>query len=260
MEKKLYKDQMGREVKIVKQPSRIISLVPSQTELLIDLGLSDQIVGLTKFCVHPKELKQQKTIIGGTKNFRFNTIRSLQPDLIIGNKEENYKEGIEILEKEFPVWMSDIYDLSNAYEMMESIGEITGSGKAVQNLVGEIKSSFQDLEKIKGSVLYLIWQDPFIGAGQNTFINNMLEMIGFRNVLGGERYPSLQIQDIEDLDPEYILLSSEPFPFKEKHMDFFKDRFPNAKPVLVDGEMFSWYGSRLRYAPVYFNSLKNSLN
>ena len=92
-----FTDQLNRNIFIPNPPKRIISLVPSQTELLVDLGLEDRIVGVTKFCVHPRDLREKKTIVGGTKNYRFEVIDSLQPDLIIGNKEENDKEGIEIL-------------------------------------------------------------------------------------------------------------------------------------------------------------------
>ena len=120
-------DQLNRTVSIPKNPKRIISLVPSQTELLVDLGLADRIVGVTKFCIHPKGLKQEKTIIGGTKNFNFEKIKALKPDLIIGNKEENYKEGIEKLEQDFPIWMSDIYTIWDALDMILSIGKITDS-------------------------------------------------------------------------------------------------------------------------------------
>ena len=99
---------MGVHIELKSAPRRIVSLVPSQTELLYDLGLEDRVVGITKFCVHPDYWRKTKKIIGGTKNFDFDTIRSLQPDLILGNKEENYQQGIAELKKEFPVWMSDI--------------------------------------------------------------------------------------------------------------------------------------------------------
>ncbi|WP_186754759.1 ABC transporter substrate-binding protein [Echinicola salinicaeni] len=259
MEKKLYIDQMGRQVELDKIPKRIVSLVPSQTELLIDLGLIDRLVGITKFCIHPKGLKTEKTVIGGTKNFRFDVIRSLEPDLIIGNKEENYKEGIEILAQEFPVWMSDIYALEDAFNMMSGIGEITSTAVEAKKLIGKIKASWLNDIRPLGTALYLIWQEPLIGVGRKTFINDMLKMHGFKNVLKSDRYPSLQTQDIEELDPDFIFLSSEPYPFKEKHLDVFRKQFPSAKVVLVDGEICSWYGSRLLYAPAYFASLINRL-
>src|SRR5690606_23292409 len=138
-----YIDQMNRRIYLEKMPERIISLVPSQTELLVDLGLAERIVGVTKFCIHPFGFKQKKTIIGGTKNFDFDKIDALKPDLIIGNKEENYKEGIERLIKNFPVWMSDIYDLQDTLQMMQSIGEITGKKNQAQELARAIATGFE---------------------------------------------------------------------------------------------------------------------
>ncbi len=123
-----YMDQMKREVWLEKTPEKIVSLVPSLTELLVDLGLKDKLVGVTKFCVHPKGIKKEKTIIGGTKNFNIEKIKAIQPDLIIGNKEENDKEGVEELAKYFPVWVSDGSDFGDALVMIKSIGEITGEG------------------------------------------------------------------------------------------------------------------------------------
>lgn len=230
-------------------------MVPSQTELLVDLGLWDRIVGVTKFCVHPKGLKKEKTVIGGTKNFHFDKIESLQPDLIIGNKEENYQEGIEKLAEKFPVWMSDIYTLEDAYRMILSIGELTDTSiKAVQ-IVSQIKDGLEKEFKFKGSAVYLIWKDPLIVVGTNTFIDFMLEKAGFNNLINQSRYPEIDLEEIVKLNPEFLLLSSEPFPFKEKHISFFQEKLPKTKIKIVDGEMFSWYGSRLLFTGKYFEGL-----
>ena len=114
-------DHLGKQISISFPPKRIISLVPSQTELLADLGLEDRIVGITKFCIHPEPWQKTKTIVGGTKKFRFDVIDSLKPDLIIGNKEENYQGGIEQLKSQYPVWMSDIVTLKDAFAMIREI-------------------------------------------------------------------------------------------------------------------------------------------
>lgn len=250
-----YKDQMGRKLNLPDVPRRIISLVPSQTELLVDLGLKDSLVGVTKFCVHPKGLKKEKTIIGGTKNFLFDRIADLKPDLIIGNKEENYREGISILEKQFPVWMSDIYHLEDALQMMEGIGVITAKEKQAHQITQTISSGFKHEFKPKGSALYLIWQDPLMTVGTSTFIDGMLQKAGYVNVVKKERYPILSREQIFELNPDHILLSSEPYPFRQKHVRQFKAKYPEANIRLVDGEMFSWYGSRLLKASGYLNSL-----
>jgi ABC-type Fe3+-hydroxamate transport system substrate-binding protein len=250
---------MQRTVEIKSTVSRIVSLVPSQTELLIDLGLKDRLVGVTKFCVHPSELRKEIQLIGGTKNAKIELIQSLNPDLIIGNKEENNQLDIEVLEHLFPTWMSDIFTLEDSLEMIKRVGEITETTKKAHHIISEIQTNFSELGKLNSakSVLYLIWKKPFIGAARNTFIHSMLERLGLENVLQEDRYPEVQL---EKVNPDFIFLSSEPFPFKEKHIKEFQVQFPESQVVLVDGEFFSWYGSRLIEAPSYFKKLLNLIS
>lgn len=250
-------DQLGSQVVLPATPRRIVSLVPSQTELLCDLGLYQEIVGVTRFCGHPFSLQKEKQIVGGTKNFKLDVIEKLSPDIIIGNKEENDKNLIGKLKEKFPVWMSDIVGLSDARNMIASLGMLTGKINEAEAVISKINASFSTLKpKLPRRVLYLIWKDPWMAAGSKTFIHAMLELLGLVNcVEHKERYPQLSDDDIRNLNPELILLSSEPYPFKEKHMNELKKISLNAKTVLVDGEMFSWYGSRLIKAAEYFNQL-----
>lgn len=251
-------DQMGRTVVVPDFPQRIISLVPSQTELLFDLGLGDRVVGITKFCIHPAIWRKQKAIVGGTKQYKFDAIAVLKPDLIIGNKEENEKDGIDRLTSEFPVWMSDIANLGDALSMIKSIGGLVGKDKGADEMVMEISKSFSSLSvpsSVKKS-LYLIWKRPYMAAGKDTFIHEMMNVAGFENVLTEGRYPELNIDQVKALNPEVVLLSSEPYPFKEKDIQEIQEVLPLAEVKLVDGEMFSWYGSRLKEVPNYFKSLK----
>jgi ABC-type Fe3+-hydroxamate transport system substrate-binding protein len=254
-------DQMGREVLAPEKPLRIVSLVPSQTELLVDLGLSDRIVGLTKFCIHPEGFKREKTIVGGTKNVNIDKVRALQPDLIIGNKEENFKADIERLEKEFPVWMSDIVTLSDTYEFMRLLGELVDVDTS--GMISEIRQNFQKLESLishsnpKTKVGYVIWNNPVMLAAHGTFINHLLEFLGFENISSVDRYPEVDLTKFKGLD--YLFLSSEPYPFKDHHIAEFSALLPGTKIVLVDGEYFSWYGSRLLGAPAYFQQLLKEL-
>lgn len=251
---------MQRTVEVNSTVLRIVSLVPSQTELLVDLGLREKLVGVTKFCIHPVGLKKEVQIIGGTKNAKIDRIKSLNPDLIIGNKEENNQTDIEQLEKDFPVWMSDIFNLTDALEMLEQIGELTGTQEKALELRSAIEQNFELLSTLKPtgkSVLYLIWKDPYIAAGKNTFIDSMLETLGFENAMDQERYPEV---DLETVNPDLVFLSSEPYPFKEKHIESLQNQFPGSQVVLVDGEYFSWYGSRLLGAPAYFLELLGSIS
>lgn len=249
------RDQLGRIIQIPDNPRRIISLVPSQTELLVSLGLADRIVGVTKFCVHPDWIKDEKAIIGGTKNYRFDVIDELQPDLIIGNKEENEKDGIALLAEKYPVWLSDIYSLEDNYDMITSFGEIFQVSEIAAAMNEKIRFGFAQPLASKGSAVYLIWNDPMMAAGSHTFIDHMLEVAGFENLIKHERYPELTTRELQELNPEYLLLSSEPFPFKKKHLDQFITLLPATKIYLVEGESFSWYGSRLISARNYFESL-----
>jgi len=259
-----YTDQIGHEFELKSTPKRIISLVPSQTELLYDLGLEKEVVGITKFCIHPNEWFTTKNRVGGTKNVNFENLAALKPDFIIANKEENTESEIKALQKRYPVYTSDISNLSKSLEMIGQIGGITDKVSESEKMIKKIKIRFSKLIPFAGKknkVLYLIWQDPYMSVNQNTFINDMLKSSGFDNVLKDEMvYPTISETQIKLLNPDLIFLSSEPFPFKEKHLIAFQKQFLNVKIMLVDGEYFSWYGSRLQNAPSYFEDLINEIS
>lgn len=252
-----YIDQMNRSVEIPSTPKRIISLVPSQTELLFDLGLDNEIIGITKFCIHPADKVKQKTKIGGTKQFNTDLIKKLNPDLIIGNKEENEKIQIEELMQHFPIWMSDIGNLDDALDMIRKVGQITSRTIAANSLASRTQQRFNDLtiKRSDKKVAYFIWRKPYMVAGKGTFIDDMLQRCGFVNAFSAERYPEVSEKEIAAAQPELILLSSEPYPFKERHIAEFRNFLPGADIKIVDGEMFSWYGSRLLHVPEYFEKL-----
>ncbi|RYG10022.1 MAG: cobalamin-binding protein [Chitinophagaceae bacterium] len=258
-------DQLGRAVTFNYPPKRIISLVPSQTELLFDLGLGEEVVGITKFCIHPIEKFASCTKVGGTKKLKIDVIRSLKPDLIIGNKEENTQNEIEELMSEFPVWMSDIANLEDSMRMIEQIGELVNRAPEAAYLNHLILAGFNDLQSLAVSkninkrVAYIIWKDPYLFAGRDTFIDDILRKIGLTNVVKQSRYPQVALPQLQTQNPELIFLSSEPYPFKEKHSEEIKAILPHVKVILVDGEMFSWYGSRLVKAINYLFHLQDEL-
>lgn len=256
-----YTDQMDREVEVKKLPQRIISLVPSQTELLFDLGLESEVIGITKFCIHPEDWFRTKERVGGTKNVDLNKIRDLKPDLIIGNKEENTKADIEALEKIAPVWMSDIYTLEDAYGMIQQLGLLCGKSVEAGELLAEIQNEFDTYKPFQEdqTVLYAIWNEPLMAAGKSTFIDEMLTVFGLKNQYqDAARYPNCDENKFEN-DPTYVFLSSEPYPFDERHRESLQKRFPKSKLIFVDGELFSWYGSRLKLVPKYFKKLQEQL-
>ena len=259
----VFTDQLGRKIVLEKTTFRIISLVPSQTELLFDLGLDNEVAGITKFCIHPDEWFRTKKKVGGTKIINFEKIKSLRPDLIIGNKEENEQTQIEELMKDYTVWVSDIKTLDDNYSMIESIGEIVNKKEKANEIIKSIKHNFSELHTTtrKLRTAYFIWQNPFITAGHDTFISHLMEKCGMENVFANfdSRYPRVSVEQISNAKLDLILLSSEPFPFSEKHMEVFRKISPSSKIILADGEMFSWYGSRLIKSPSYFSKLLSTL-
>jgi ABC-type Fe3+-hydroxamate transport system substrate-binding protein len=262
---KSFTDQMGRELTINFPPKRIISIVPSQTELLFDLGLDQEIIGLTKFCIHPIEKFAERTKVGGTKKLNIDLIKDLKPDLIIGNKEENTQSDIEELAAYFPVWMSDIFTLDDAMKTIGQVGALVDREPEASYLNHLISAGFNDLKTlalqhhIDKKVAYLIWRKPYMAAGKNTFIDDILLINGMTNVIKQDRYPTITLEQLKTLNCELILLSSEPYPFGEKHIEEIQLAIPDTKIMLVDGEMFSWYGSRLVKAVQYFFEFQKEL-
>ena len=270
----VFSDQTGHSIILNKLPVKIISLVPSQTELLYYLGLDEKVAGITKFCVHPSEWFNTKTKLGGTKQLKMDLIHQIEPDLIIANKEENTKEQVEQLAEHFPVWVSDINSLQSAYEMITAVGEITGTREKASELIAQIKTNLAEyqagstnqenqvlIETDKPKTAYLIWKAPYMTVGGDTFIHSMLQAAGFENIFCGlKRYPEVTIDQLKSAECELLFLSSEPFPFKQKHIEELRTFLPDTKIILVDGEMFSWYGSRLLFAPEYFKNLKKEIS
>ncbi len=261
---KIITDQLGISHSFEVSPKRIVSIVPSQTELIFDLGLEEQIVGITKFCVHPYHFKSTKTIVGGTKKVNYDKIKALQPDIIIANKEENTKEIVEELSKICPVWVTDICTIEDNQQMISDFGKLFNKRTEAQKWIDKITYAYQDFqnfvkEKPTLKVAYFIWANPYMVAGNNTFINELLKINKFENIYENkeERYPEISIQKMRiQGDPDLVFLSSEPFPFKDEHAFELGRYTHHAKTIFVDGEMFSWYGSRLIKAFEYFKKLQ----
>jgi ABC-type Fe3+-hydroxamate transport system substrate-binding protein len=256
---RIFRDQLNREVVLHNVPQRVVSLVPSQTEFLHQIGA--HVVGQTIFCIHPKDKQRQTVSIGGTKKLKMEVIFALKPDLIIGNKEENHSEDVAHLSQHFPVWVSDVHDVDSAIEMMHQIGEMLGKEQQARKITREIHrrwSRFKNITEVKPKrVLYLIWRNPYMGVGGGTFIHDLLKRSGFDNVLGHmSRYPTLTNDMITLLDVDIVMLSSEPYPFKEKHIAEMTLLTKGAKVVLVDGEMWSWYGNRMIIAADYIHQIR----
>jgi ABC-type Fe3+-hydroxamate transport system substrate-binding protein len=254
-------DDLGRTLILKEKPKRIISLVPSLSELLVDLGLKNKLVGITRFCVHPKSLAKEKTSVGGTKKVNYTKIKALKPDFILCNKEENTQEMVLKLAQIAPVFVSDINTIEDTLNLIHNLGNIFECNEKATYIIDIIQNKQKDFQvtvraKKPLKTAYFIWKKPWMLAGENTFINSLLALNKFNNqFLSKGHYPEIKLEELKDLD--LMLLSSEPYPFKQKDIEELQ-AYTDAKIILVDGEYFSWYGSRLIKAFDYFKKL--SLN
>ncbi|WP_431608713.1 ABC transporter substrate-binding protein [Chryseobacterium sp. 'Rf worker isolate 10'] len=235
---------------------KIVSLVPSITEALFDLGLTEnEVVGRTKFCIHPQDKIKNVAVIGGTKNINIEKIKALQPDLILANKEENVKEQVEALMDDYKVMVTNIDTIEDNYYLLKNLGKLFGKEDRAQlfNLkIYDILNQAKLDAPVKAA--YLIWKNPYMTIGSDTFIHRILSEIGFENIFKDKtRYPQITTEDLANAD--VIMLSSEPFPFKEKHIQELQVFYPDKKIMIVDGEAFSWYGTHIAKCEHYFKEL-----
>ena len=255
-----WEDQTGRSLELSQPPRRIVSTVPSQTELLYDLGLEAEVVGITAYCEAPPHWLESKTVIGGTKNLQIEKIRALEPDLIIGNKEENIKEQIEALAAETPVWLSDVRSVDHALEMIASIGTLTGRQQQAetlqQSIAGE-RAKIRPLPDLRAA--FLIWKDPLMMAGPDTFIGQVMQEAGWHNAAPeeGGRYPQTDLSALQSMNLDLLLLSSEPYAFTSADLHQLSAAARHSR--VVDAQLFSWYGSRMQYLFPYLGRLQEQL-
>lgn len=255
-------DARGRRLTLTQPPRRIVSLVPSQTELLAHLGLDEAVVGLTRFCVHPADWKRRKSIVGGTKQINVGRLRALQPDLVLANVEENTPEMVETLDTFAPVYVTDVGDVPGALTMIRTVGRLTARAAEADALADAINAAFGTLRAFAPvRAAYLIWQKPYMTVGHDTLIHDVMRRAGLVNVFSAQtRYPEVTPADLVAARPGVVLLASEPFPFREKHAAALRAILPETPLRLVDGELFSWYGSRLLQTPAYLAWLRDELD
>jgi len=259
-------DMLGRALLAPEHPQRIISLCPSQTETLFELGLGGRVVGSTRYCIHPASVVAASTRVGGTKKVDLETVRRLRPDLIIAEKEENPREMVEALSEISPVYVTEVVDPPSALEMIRRLGDLSGVIPAAEGLCSEIARAWSAIPASTESVrvAYLIWRKPWMAAGPTTYIDSLLQVAGFTNVFGasetpGARYPEFSAEQLAQRSPDVVLLSSEPYPFKPQHLDELREIVPGARVLLTDGEPWSWYGARMRSFPKMLQELRREL-
>lgn len=249
-------DHLQRTIELVEGPQRIVSLCPAITETLVTLGAN--VVGRTKYCIFPKEHVETIPTVGGTKQIDIEAIAALQPTLIICEKEENTKEIVESLEQRWPTFVCEVTTVETAYRMIETVGALGQCEEQAQQLTVNIRQAFQTLPTFNGRVAYMMWRKPYMAVGATTYIDDLLHTLGFENPIATleGRYPAVTIEDLQQANLDYLLLSSEPFPFSEKHIAEFERVLPNERMLFVDGEMF-WYGARMLEAAHYFQQFLN---
>lgn len=256
--KKHLLDPLERVVAIPKAPLRIVSLVPSLSELVVGLGLEAQLLGITKFCIAPAHLKKTKAIVGGTKQVHLDKIAALQPNIILANKEENTQEMVSKLEGIAPVYVSDINTIEDMFVLLQDLGILLQYPEKAKELANELRQKLQQFAPpiTQATVAYCIWKDPYMVAAKDTFIHSILQQIGFRNSYASQiRYPSVALSELQALQPQYVLLSTEPYPFTQAHVNELQAQLPHSKVLLVNGTYFSWYSQRLITALDYFQTL-----
>lgn len=253
-------DHLGRQLVVQPGPQRIISLCPAITETLLELG-SKSVVGRTKYCIFPQEIVEDIAVVGGTKTIDEAAIHALNPTLIIAEKEENTKEIVETLAAHYPVFVCQVETVDDAYRLIETLGTLASVQQAAVALIDKIQKTFAQLPALSGNAAYIMWRKPYMAVGKTTYITSLLEMLGFTNPITklDGRYPAVTIEDLQQAKLDYVLLSSEPFPFSEKHRAEFEPYLANAKIIFVDGEMF-WYGARMLKAAHYFNTIQQAFN
>lgn len=260
----IIKDQLNREISFSEIPERIVSLVPSLTELLCDLGLADRIVGVTKFCIHPEEIRKKAEIIGGTKKIKLSECLDLKPDFILANKEENIKHQVQNLSEHATVYTSHIATLNDLMRLNEDLGYIFDIKERASQLNQELENIQNHLRELskntQGSAIYLIWKDPYMAAGGDTYISTMMNLLGIDNAIADQnRYPIITPEVLKKSECDYIFLSSEPYPFKDHHVKDLQMQLDGKKVLLVNGELFSWYGSRILHMQEYIRVLTSLL-
>jgi len=244
------KDARGKVLHFPEAPKKIISLVPSTTESLFAMGCEKELVGLTRYCIHPYEKCKAKTKIGGTKNIEMERILSLKPELAFANNEENTTEIFDELERAgINVFSSFPKTIDDALQDLSDIGNIMRKSEEAAGFIRNIRAKKVGSTDSRFTFCYLIWYNPWMAVSGDCFISEMLKQVGGNNIFKShkDRYFTTTPKEIAKRNPDRIFLSSEPFPFKQKHRHLLHEqsRMPMEKLSLIDGEMCSWHGTRM---------------
>ena len=239
-------------------PRRIVSLVPSITEILFALGVGDAVAGCTIYCTEPAEGVAAKARVGGEKNPALDAIRALGADLVIANVEENLREHVEALRGwGIPVYVTYPRTVADGIRLVRELGELTGAAGRGAAIAAALEADLARALGARGAgprprVFCPIWRRPYMAVGGDTYANDMLSVCGGDNVFAGgaARYPTVTLEEVAAAAPDVILLPDEPYRFRRAHVADFAP-FPDMPAVargkihLVDGKLLTWYGPRI---------------
>jgi len=264
-------DDLGNAHPAAVPPYRIVSLVPSITELLFDLGLGEYLVGRTGFCIHPAPAVRRVPKVGGTKDVDIEKIRALRPSHAVVNIDENPKRVAQALAEFVPhVIVTHPLDPFGNVKLFRLLGGVFDRQQQAGTLESQFTQAYQTVVRAaealhRQRVLYLIWQDPWMTIARDTYISRTLALVGW-DTLPAEavaRYPELPGIAEGSAEADWVLLSSEPYPFREKHLAEIRRALPagsRCRVAMVDGEMVSWYGSRAIQGLPYLLQLRRDLD
>lgn len=227
---------------------RIVSLCPSLTQTICDLGLKTAVVGCTKFCVHPPDIHRMATLVGGTKDPDLDAIAALNPTAVLVNEEENKPEHIEALAQRWRVLRTFPRAPADVPAMLRAMGEFLDWRESHENAAREVEAAIAAIDGDRWSpfrFLYFIWQRPHMIAGRDTYISRLLESVGGTNAYEGtERYPAVELADFTAKGVDAVLLSSEPYPFRKRDARALREVWPTAPAIFkIDGQLMSWHGT-----------------
>jgi len=251
-------DALGRPFAVGRAPERIVSLVPSLSEALFAFGLSERIAGVTRFCVEPREGVAGKAKVGGTKTLDVAAVEAVRPDLIIASAEENRPEDVRrLIDGGWPVFVTLPTTVRGAIDLLEQLALLTDSTEAARPIIQAAEEALAAARAVNAGrqplrVFCPIWRNPYMTIGPDTYMHDVIAVCGGCNIFEGrrERYPRVELAEIATLDPEVVLLPSEPYRFRRTHLADF-EAFSEVAAVrrgnimLVDGRMLSWYGPRI---------------
>ena len=236
---------------MIHRPVRIVSLCPSTTETLIDFGLAAQLVGVTRFCIHPADIVRGIEKVGGTKNPDLDRIRALRPDLVLFNEEENRKDDYDRLRGDVKVDATIVRRVQDVPAHLRHLGRLTGTEAQAQARAEQVEAARARLARARTSATgfryaYLIWRRPYMAVGGDTYVSDLFAEAGGKNVFEGakDRYPEIDVAGLRAARPEVVFLSDEPFPFKPKHAAELTVEAPELRTQLIGGDDCCWHGVR----------------